>query len=108
MTGVVYYIRFRDAIKIGTTTQPEGRLAELPWEEVLGFEPGGLTTERLRHSQFNAHQICGEWFHDNSELRQHIAAINQSHQEWQRKRFVNASPFPWDRKVATRWMRQPA
>ncbi len=49
---VVYYIRWRDQIKIGTSINPRMRLAALPHDEVLAFERGGRSLEQRRHAQF--------------------------------------------------------
>ncbi|MCH1990978.1 hypothetical protein L7Q18_32435, partial [Achromobacter xylosoxidans] len=35
---IVYYLRFADRVKIGTTANPRQRLAAIMHEEVLGFE----------------------------------------------------------------------
>ena len=60
---VVYYIRWRDQIKIGTSINPRMRLAALPHDEVLAFERGGRSLEQRRHRQFADHRYAGtEWF----------------------------------------------
>ena len=74
---VVYYIRFRDQIKIGTSTNPRLRLASLPHDEVLAFERGGRLLERRRHVQFAAHRFPGtEWFAVHDALLAHIAELS--------------------------------
>lgn len=73
---VVYYIRYRDRIKIGTTGNPRARLAALPWDEVLAFERGGRTVEQRRHAQFGAHRIPGsEWFRSHDALVAHVEEL---------------------------------
>jgi hypothetical protein len=73
---VVYYLRYRDRIKIGTTTDPRGRFSALPHDEVLAFERGGRTLEQRRHVQFAAHRIPRtEWFESNAELLAHVDAL---------------------------------
>lgn len=74
MGSVVYYIRFGERIKIGTTFDLEQRLAALPHDEVLLTEPGGVELEKQRHRQFNAHLIAGrEWFEAHPDLLAFIA-----------------------------------
>lgn len=83
---VVYYIRFRDQIKIGTSANPRSRLASLPHDEVLGFERGDRRLEQRRHAQFTGQRIPGtEWFHVHPELLEHIALVTAGGED------------PWDR-----------
>jgi hypothetical protein len=73
---VVYYLRFRDRIKIGTSAKPGSRLAQLRYDELLAFERGGRPTEQKRHAQFAEHRFPGsEWFHANDELTAHIGML---------------------------------
>ena len=73
---VVYYIRWRDQIKIGTSVNPRMRLATLPHDEVLAFERGGRPLEQRRHAQFAAHRFAGtEWFAVHDALLDHIAEL---------------------------------
>lgn len=66
---VVYYIRYGDRIKIGTSANPRRRLASLPHDEVLAFERGGRALEQRRHAQFAEHRIPRtEWFEQSAEL----------------------------------------
>ena len=66
---VVYYVRWRDRVKIGTSAAPRRRLAALPVEEVLAFERGDRSVERRRHEQFAAHRFPRtEWFALHDEL----------------------------------------
>ncbi|HEY4268625.1 MAG TPA: GIY-YIG nuclease family protein [Galbitalea sp.] len=70
---VVYYIRFRDRIKIGTSATPRSRIAALPCDEVLAFERGARPLEQRRHAQFAADRIgTGEWFRPSEALLAHI------------------------------------
>ncbi|MET0725375.1 MAG: GIY-YIG nuclease family protein [Leifsonia sp.] len=83
---VVYYIRFDDRIKIGTSANPRSRIASLPHDEVLAFEPGGRALEQRRHAQFAEHRIPGtEWFEANAALAAHIAELRAGVED------------PWDR-----------
>jgi hypothetical protein len=73
---VVYYIRFDDRIKIGTSANPRRRLAALPHDEVLAFERGGRDLEQSRHARFAATRIAGtEWFEADPELDAHVALL---------------------------------
>ncbi len=70
---VVYYIRFGDRIKIGTTANPRQRLARLWHDEVLAFERGDRLVEHRRHEQFAAWRLDrSEWFTPSSELEAHV------------------------------------
>ncbi|WP_156357333.1 GIY-YIG nuclease family protein [Frigoribacterium sp. Leaf263] len=73
---VVYYIRFDDRIKIGTTANPRQRLGRLWHHEVLAFERGDRAVERRRHDQFAAWRFARtEWFAVNEPLAAHIATL---------------------------------
>jgi hypothetical protein len=72
---VVYYVRFRDCIKIGTTINTMSRFPDLPIEEVVAFEPGDFAVERRRHAQFAASRVVGEWFEITPELLAHCAGL---------------------------------
>lgn len=74
---VVYYIRFRDRIKIGTSGNPRTRLAGLLYDEVLAFERGNRQLEQRRHAQFASHRMSrSEWFENHDALAQHIAVLS--------------------------------
>jgi hypothetical protein len=88
---VVYYIRFRDRIKIGTSANPRQRLAALPVDELLAFERGDRLVEHRRHSQFASSRLgSGEWFAPDAELMEHIAGLSAGVED------------PWDRYA--RWV----
>lgn len=73
---VVYYIRFKNQIKIGTSGNPRGRIASLPHDAVLAFERGGRPLEQRRHHQFAEHRIPRtEWFRLNDDLAAHITEL---------------------------------
>ena len=73
---VVYYLRYRNQIKIGTSGNPRTRVASLPHDEVLAFELGDRLTEQRRHTQFAAHRFAGtEWFAVHDALLVHIAEL---------------------------------
>ncbi|HEU5223522.1 MAG TPA: GIY-YIG nuclease family protein [Candidatus Lumbricidophila sp.] len=79
---VVYYLRYANRVKIGTTMHPRARLAAIRHDTLLAFEPGDRTVERLRHSQFATIREGGEWFTATPELLAHIAAIAGSDDPW--------------------------
>ena len=66
---VVYYIRFRGRIKIGTSGHPRGRLASLPHEEIMASERGDRLLEQRRHAQFASRRIPRTgWFEQRVAL----------------------------------------
>lgn len=76
---VVYYIKFGDRIKIGTTTNLKRRLDNLPFDQILGIEPGGVDVERQRHEQFATDRVSGrEWFTPSEALMSHIAKLKKN------------------------------
>ncbi|WP_431280318.1 GIY-YIG nuclease family protein [Leifsonia poae] len=73
---VVYYLRYRDRVKIGTSANPRQRFASLPHDEVLAFERGGRMLEQRRHAQFAEHRIPRtEWFELHNEIVAHVAEL---------------------------------
>lgn len=73
---VVYYLRFQDRIKIGTSANPRQRLAGIRHDELLAFERGNRLTEQRRHGQFAAHRLgSSEWFHAADEILVHIDVL---------------------------------
>ncbi len=88
---VVYYIRFRDRIKIGTSSNPRARLSALWHEELLAFERGDRHIERRRHEQFAEHRLGrSEWFSDHPALDGHIDILRAGVDD------------PW--RLHTRWV----
>ena len=87
---VVYYLRHRDRVKIGTTSNPRQRFAAIWHEELLALERGDRTLERRRHEQFAADRFTGsEWFRMSRPLRAHITTVSagvadpwQVHARW--------------------------
>ncbi|MDL9978374.1 GIY-YIG nuclease family protein [Microbacterium candidum] len=72
---VVYYLRYRDRIKIGTSRNPKQRLAAIWHEELLAFERGGRPLEQQRHREFSDLREGGEWFTAAPELLAHIERV---------------------------------
>ncbi|MCT9819524.1 GIY-YIG nuclease family protein [Microbacterium sp. W1N] len=79
---VVYYIRWGDRVKIGTSRQPRRRLAVLWHEELLAFERGGRMLERRRHLEFAELRLGGEWFAADPRLLAHIAEVGGGADPW--------------------------
>lgn len=77
-TSVVYFIRFGDRVKIGTTTNRRQRLASLPYDEVLAVTPGDVSHERALHARFRHLRVTGEWFQDDPEIRQFVALLKRN------------------------------
>lgn len=79
---VVYYLRWEERIKIGTSREPRQRLAAIWHQELLAFELGGRAVERARHAQFAPLREGGEWFRAAPELRAHAAALADGIPPW--------------------------
>lgn len=73
---VVYYLRYDDRVKIGTSANPRQRFGAIWHDELLAFERGGRTLEQRRHAQFAADRFPGtEWFRRSDVLTAHIAVL---------------------------------
>jgi hypothetical protein len=73
---VVYYIRFGDRLKIGTSANPRQRLHRVRHEELLAFERGGRSLEQHRHAQFAAERLeRTEWFARSPALDRHVETV---------------------------------
>ncbi|WP_402844851.1 GIY-YIG nuclease family protein [Microbacterium sp. GXS0129] len=81
---VVYYLRWRDRIKIGTSANPRQRLAAITHEELLAFERGDRILERERHEQFAPLRLGGEWFSADETLRAHALRLRGDRDPWDR------------------------
>lgn len=75
--SLVYYVRFGDRVKIGTTTALRHRLRNIPHDEILALEPGSYDIEHQRHEQFADLWVKGEWFRYEEPLISHIAALRE-------------------------------
>lgn len=74
---VVYYLRYADRIKIGTTAHPRQRLAAVWHDELLAFEQGDRLTERRRHAEFAEDRFGRtEWFSRSAALATHVEALS--------------------------------
>lgn len=88
---VVYYLRYDDRIKIGTSANPRRRLSAIWHDELLAFERGDRMLERRRHEQFAADRFTGtEWFRRSPALVAHIDVLAAGVED------------PW--RVYARWM----
>ena len=74
---VVYYLRWQDRVKIGTTANPRQRFAAIRHEELLAFERGGRQLERRRHAQFAADRFTtgSEWFSLSPAILEHLEVL---------------------------------
>jgi hypothetical protein len=72
---VVYYLRYGDRVKIGTTANPRQRFAAIWHDQLLAFELGDRRLEQRRHAEFTADRLGGEWFRLSDPLRDHIASV---------------------------------
>jgi hypothetical protein len=74
---IVYYLRFDERVKIGTTSQPRQRFTAIWHDEILAFERGDRMLERRRHEQFEADRYPGtEWFRLGDPIRAHIEIVS--------------------------------
>lgn len=74
-TSIVYYLRFGNLVKIGTTTNLPQRMQAIPHDELLATEPGNARLEHSRHSQFKNLRHKGEWFRYEEPLTTFIAKL---------------------------------
>lgn len=92
---IVYYIRFADRVKIGTSNKPRQRLSALWHDELLAFERGNRTLERVRHEQFADLREGGEWFTAAPRLLEHAARLADGNDPWHAyARWVSAAFAP--------------
>jgi len=84
---VVYYLRYRDRVKIGTTADPRRRFGAIRHEELLALERGDRRVEHRRHEQF-ADERAGtsEWFDLSDRIRAHVDALAGGVDPWDRWR----------------------
>ncbi len=83
----IYFIRSGDYVKVGfsrnvatrlTTIRRSGGGAEYPADidlgsaYIYGVVPGAPFGERLIHAVLAPHRACGEWFHWNEPVRDHL------------------------------------
>lgn len=80
---VVYYLRWGDRIKIGTSRNLPGRMQQIWHDELLAVEPGSYDLERKRHGEFAEHRIPNyrEWFRAAPNLMFFINNLRATHGE---------------------------
>ena len=92
---VVYYLRYEDRVKIGTSGNPRQRLAAIWHDDLLAFERGDRRLEHRRHVQFAEERFeRTEWFRLSHRLLAHIDLVRAGADE------------PWDRYA--RWVSEVA
>ena len=80
---VVYYLRYADRVKIGTTANPRQRFAAIWHDDLLALERGDRRLERRRHGQFAAERFgSSEWFALSDALRAHIDVVHGGVEPW--------------------------
>lgn len=72
---VVYYMRFGNRIKIGTSGVLYTRVQGLKPDEVLAAEPGSYDLEAQRHREFAPYRDHGEYFFPAPALLAHINKV---------------------------------
>lgn len=75
----VYFIRWGDKVKIGTSTDVAARVRSLslPPDALVATAPGGYKHEAYLHGKFSAYRIKStEWFRQNRELDDYIAELS--------------------------------
>lgn len=77
--GYVYFLRFRDRIKIGFSTCLVSRFEAIPHEEILGYVPGTMRDEKRCHAAFAHLRENGEWFRIEPDLLEFIASVDMQH-----------------------------
>jgi hypothetical protein len=94
--SVVYYVRFGDRIKIGTSSDVWTRITSIPCDRLLATEPGDYALERERHEQFKAFRLNrnSEWFRDCPEIRAHINALRREYGDPVEKRYPPSARVP--------------
>lgn len=74
---VVYYVRYADRVKIGTSANPRRRLAAIRHDALLALERGDRIQEARRHAQFAADRYARtEWFRFSDALAAHIEVLS--------------------------------
>jgi hypothetical protein len=76
---VVYYLRFGDRVKIGTSINLKKRLQALQYDALLAVEPGSYGLEKQRHEQFANDRLIGEWFSESAALQSHVRDVGSRH-----------------------------
>jgi hypothetical protein len=80
--GFTYFVQDGDAIKIGSSTNPEARIKTLQTGlhrelKVLAIVPQEIAGEFETHQRFAHHRIRGEWFRAGADLLRFIRHITR-------------------------------
>lgn len=80
---VVYYLRYAERVKIGTTSNPRQRFAAIWHDDLLAFERGDRRLERQRHAEFAQERFgTTEWFEHSERLQCHIERVHAGVEPW--------------------------
>ena len=82
MSGFVYFIRCLDAVKIGYSGNPEGRLSKINTDNpnvcsLIGVVDADKYPERFLHDKFRSHLMDGEWYRYSDEIRDFVESNSQ-------------------------------
>ena len=79
----MYYLRYADRVKIGTTSNPRQRFSAIWHDDVLAMERGDRRLEHHRHVHFADERFgTTEWFAFTDRLRVHIDAVRGEVEPW--------------------------
>ncbi|GAA2173691.1 hypothetical protein GCM10009846_16640 [Agrococcus versicolor] len=80
---VVYYLRFDDRVKVGTTANLRQRLGAIWHEELVALERGDRTLERRRHADLAEARIARtEWFRMTDAVVAHVERVAGGRDPW--------------------------
>lgn len=80
---VVYYLRFDDRVKVGTTANLRQRLGAIWHEELVALERGDRRLEQRRHAELSDARIGRtEWFRITDEVAAHLDAVGEGRDPW--------------------------
>lgn len=71
----VYFVRYRDRVKIGYSIDPMTRIKAHPFDEILAIVPGDRTAEKQAHAAFAHLRENGEWFRAEDDLLEFARGI---------------------------------
>lgn len=76
-TEMVYFVGFREFVKIGYSTQLGARLSQLNMLPeplaILHFENGTIRDERAYHKRFAHLRTYGEWFYHSADIAKFLS-----------------------------------
>lgn len=80
---VVYYLRFDDRVKIGTTANLRQRLGAIWHQELVALERGDRELEHRRHVELSTSRIGRtEWFRLDDAVTAHLAVVSGGRDPW--------------------------